>query len=205
MAYTSFIPKIEWLKGTLTGTRSSGSPTITGISDTSAVKTGMTYNMFFEGTGIPAGAVVLSKTSNSVTLDKNATSNGTTTFTFGFRVEFDLPPKGDPISTNPKWTGTVATSKSGLTQYTEDFIEIETKIKFSHITQAIKDKFEWFLLTHCLIGKSFSYFSDKNESTSELTVEKNDNYTGPQFKVITRKGAGFTFLWEFNLELRRVY
>lgn len=205
MAFTHFIPKIEWKKGTLTGTRTSGSAVITGISNTDSVQTGAAYNMFFEGTGIPAGTTILSKTVNSVTLSANATSNGTSSFSFGHRIEFDLPPKKDPVGEQPKWTGTVATSKSGLTQYIEDFIEIETKLEFSHITQALKDKFEWFLLTHCLKGLSFSYFQDKNEPTSELIVEKNDNYTTPGFKIITRKGAGFSFLWGFKLEMRRVY
>lgn len=205
MAFTHFIPKLEWKKGTVTGTRSIGSPTITGIASTASIETGLAYNMFFEGSGIPAGTTVLSKTATTVTLSANATTAGTSSYSFGHRIEFELPPKKDPIGEQPKWTGTVATSKSGLTQYIEDFIEIETKLEFSHVTQAIKDKFEWFLLTHCLKGSSFSYFQDKNESTSELTVEKNDSYTSPGFKIITRKGAGFSFLWVFKLEMRRVY
>jgi hypothetical protein len=205
MAFTHFIPKIEWKKGTLTGTTSVGSPIVTGIADTSLVQTGLAYNMFFEGAGIPAGALVLSKTASTVTLDQNATAAATVPLNFGFRIEFELPPKKDPIGEQPKWTGSVAISKSGLTQYMEDFIEIETKLEFSHITQAIKDKFEFFLLTHCLGGRSFSYFQDKNEAASEMIVEKNDAYTSPTFKIITRKGAGFSFLWGFKLEMRRVY
>lgn len=205
MAFMHFIPKLEWKKATLSGTTSIGSPTVTGIANTDAVETGLAYNMFFEGTGIPAGTTVLSKTATTVTLSANATVAATNTFSFGHRIEFELPPKKDPIGEQPKWTGSVATSKSGLTQYIEDFVEIETKIEFSHITQAIKEKFEWFLLTHCLRGSSFSYFQDKGEPTSELIVEKNDNYTSPGFKIITRKGAGFSFLWTFKLEMRRVY
>jgi hypothetical protein len=205
MAFMHFIPKIEWKKGTLEGTTSIGSAVVTGIANTDSVQTGAAYNMFFEGTGIPAGAVVLSKTVSTVTLDKNATANATNTFSFGHRIEFELPPKKDPVGEQPKWTGTVATSKSGQTQYIEDYVEIETKLEFSHITQAIKDKFEWFLLTHCLKGNTFSYFQDKGEPTSELVVEKNDSYSSPGFKIITRKGAGFSFLWGFKLELRRIY
>jgi hypothetical protein len=205
MAYTHFVPKIEWLKGTLSGTTSVGSPIVTGITNTDAVQTGLTYNMFFEGTGVPAGAVVLSKTSTTVTLDQNATVAATNTFSFGHRLEFEYPPEKEPIGQNPKWVGTVAVAKSGLTQYIEDHIELETKLSFSHIKQAIKDKFEWFLLTHCLTGKSFSFFRDKGEPTSELVVEKNDGYNSPSFKIITRKGAGFSFLWEFKLDFRKVY
>lgn len=205
MAYMHFIPKIEWKKGTVDGTTSIGSDTVTGVASTSAIETGQPYNMFFEGTGIPAGAVVLSKTVNSVTLDKQATANGTATFSFGHRIEFELPPKKDPIGEQPKWTGSVAVAKSGLTQYIEDFIEIETKLEFSHVTQAIKEKFEWFLLTHCLRGNTFSFFQDKGEPSSELIVEKNDQYNSPTFKLITRKGAGFSFLWSFKFEMRRIY
>jgi len=205
MSYTHFIPKIEWLKGSVTGTSAIGSPVITAIADTSAVVTGATYNMFFEGAGIPAGAVVLSKTANTVTLDQNATAAATVSFDFGHRLEFDLPPKKEPIGTDPKWSGSTSTSKSGLVQFIEDYIEIETSLQFSHVSQAIKDKFEWFLLKHCLRGSEFSFFSDKNEPASELVVEKNDNYTTPGFKVITRKGAGFNFIWSFKFSFRRVY
>ena len=205
MAFMHFIPQIEWKKSTLSGTTSIGSAVVTAIADTSEIEVGLDYDMFFEGTGIPAGAVVLSKTVSTVTLDMNATVAATNTFSFGHRIEFELPPKKDPIGDQPKWNGTVATSKSGLTQYIEDYIEIETKLEFSHITQAIKDKFEWFLLTHCLKGLPFSFFQDKGEPTSELIVEKNDNYTSPDFRIITRKGAGFSFLWGFKLEMRRVY
>lgn len=205
MAYTHFIPKIEWLKGTLTGTTAIGSPVVTGIASTASVVTGAAYNMFFEGTGIPAGAVVLSKTASTVTLDKNATANATNLFSFGHRIQFDLPPKKEPIGQNPKWTGSVATSKSGLTQYLEDYIELETTLDFSHITQAIKDKFDYFLLTHALGGRSFSFFRDYLEPLSEEIVEKNDNYTSPGYKVITRKGSGFSFLWEFKFSYRKVY
>jgi hypothetical protein len=205
MAYLHFIPKIEYLKSTLTGTTSIGSPIVTGIADTGSVVTGAPYNMFFEGTGIPAGALVLSKTSTTVTLDKNATVAATNIFTFGHRIQFDYPPKKEPIGENPKWVGSVSTSKSGLTQYMEDFIEIETSLEFSHISQDIKDRFEYFLLTHCLRGSSFSFYRDYLESASEEIVEKNDNYTSPSFKIITRKGAGYNFLWSFKFAYRKVY
>lgn len=201
MAFKHFIPKIEWLKGTVTGTRAIGNPTITAIASTTAIAVGM----FFEGTGIPTGAKVLSKTLTSVTLDKNATSNGTSTFSFGNRIQFDYPPKKDPIGETLKWSGSAVVSKNGSLQTIEDFIEIETKITFSHISQTIKDQFQVFLLTHCLAGNSFSFFQDYQEPTSELIVTKNDNYVDPGFKIITRKGAGFSFLWEFTLGLRRVY
>ena len=205
MAYTHFIPKIEWLKGSVSGTSSIGYPVITAIADTSAIVTGATYDMFFEGTGIPAGALVLSKTASTVTLDQNATVAATNTFSFGHRIVFEYPPKKEPIGENPKWFGSEATSKSGLVQYVEDFVELETSLDFGLISQDIKDRFEFFLLTHCLSGKSFSFFRDKNEPASEEIVERSSKYKSPSFKVSGRRGAGFSFSWGFKLQYRRVY
>ena len=109
--------------------------------------------MYFEGTGIPADSVVLSKTATTVTLDKDATVAATNSFNFGHRITFDYPPKKEPIGESPKWSGSVAISKSGLTQYVEDYIESETTLEFSHISQTIKDKFNYFLISHCLGGR----------------------------------------------------
>lgn len=65
-----------WPSTATTGNRTSGNPTLTGIADTST----FTEGMIVKGTGIPAGAKILSKTSNSITLDANATSGaGTST------------------------------------------------------------------------------------------------------------------------------
>lgn len=66
-----------WPSTAFTGTRASGSPTITSIADTSAVVAGQAVT----GAGIPDDARVLSKTSSTITLSKNATANGATTLT----------------------------------------------------------------------------------------------------------------------------
>lgn len=205
MAYTHFIPKVEWLKGTLTGTTAIGSPIITGIADTSGVVTGAAYNMYFEGAGIPAGAVVLSKTATTVTIDQNATAIATDTFSFGHRITFEYPPKKEPIGEQFKWVGSTSIAKSGLTQNITDFIEQETTLQFSLVSQAIKDKFQFFLLTHAFSGESFSFFRDKGEPTSEEIVERNDNFKATDFKVVTRKGPGFDFSWSFKFSFRKVY
>lgn len=204
MAYTNFIPKIEWLKGTVTGTTAIGSPIVTAIANTSAIVTGAAYNMFFEGTGIPAGAVVLSKTVSTVTLNMNATAAATNTFSFGHRITFDHPPEGDVFDTQLKYNGSAAVSKSGLIQFIEDYTEEETKLKFSHITQVIKDRVYFFMNTHCLKGKPFGYFFDKGEPTSEVTVVKNESFNSPKWKLMKRTGAGYSFMWEFEINFQRV-
>lgn len=68
----------DWPSDAQSGTRSNGSPVITGLSDTSDFAEGM----FVRGTGIPNGAKIASVDSGSqITLDTNATSNGTSTVT----------------------------------------------------------------------------------------------------------------------------
>lgn len=66
-----------WPSAAFTATRASGSPTLTGIADTSDFVAGQAVT----GTGIPNDSRVVSKTSNTVTLDNNATSSGTGSLT----------------------------------------------------------------------------------------------------------------------------
>lgn len=74
------IPALQtgsWPTKAVTGNRTSGSPTLTGIADT----TGLAIGQRVTGTGIPAGSKILSIVANtSITLDHNATSGaGTST------------------------------------------------------------------------------------------------------------------------------
>jgi len=64
--------------GTVTGTTTSGSATISSVNDTSNIKVGQ----YITGTGIPFNTTVLSKTSNSITISTTATANGTVTLTW---------------------------------------------------------------------------------------------------------------------------
>ncbi len=60
------------------GSITSGSPTITGLSDT----TQLGYGMPVESTGIPAGATILSCTTTTCTMSANATTTRSGTMTF---------------------------------------------------------------------------------------------------------------------------
>ncbi|MDF2983146.1 MAG: acanthoscurrin, partial [Devosia sp.] len=64
-----------WPTKAVTGNRTSGSPTLTGIANT----TGLAIGQRVFGTGIPAGAKILSIVTNtSITLDMNASSGSST-------------------------------------------------------------------------------------------------------------------------------
>lgn len=196
---TTFIPRIDYEEGSLSGTSSIGSDTITGITDTSAVKVGMV----FEGTGIPAGAKVVSKTASTVVLDLDATAAGTETFTFNFRIDFELPPKGDTFGEQYKWKGTSNRSRSGKLQSVTDYITLNNKVEFSHVSQEITDDFVTFFKDWG-ITKPFSYYTDKGDVSTKRTVEWDEKRRRLQPKVITRKGAGLNFLWRFTMEVIEV-
>jgi hypothetical protein len=77
---------------THTGDTTNGNPTISSIAST----VDLTVGMWVTGTGIAAGSKIISKTATSVTLNNNATANGTgVTFTFKARdvllSELDTP------------------------------------------------------------------------------------------------------------------
>jgi hypothetical protein len=66
-----------WPTSAFTATRTNGGATLTAISNTSAFVVGQAVT----GTGIQNGARVVSKTANSVTLDKAASASGTSSLT----------------------------------------------------------------------------------------------------------------------------
>lgn len=203
MAFTTFIPKIEWLKDTVTGDTTISTDTITNVSAADIAK--LQVGMFVEGAGIPAETTITAIGATDFTMSNDATASATgVSLSIGFRLEFDYPPKKDPFGDDTRFTGTATVAKSGKIQTITDYIEKTNKVTFSHVSQSIKESFDNFLITHALLGKSFSYFEDKGEPTSELIVEKASRYRSPRFKVITRKGSGKSFLWEFGLEFRRL-
>ena len=83
---------------TIIGTTTSGSPTITGISDTSKLVDGVIVN----GTGIPQGSSITNATSNSISINVNASASGTVTLICAYNCP--------AVNWNglPGWTGGVS-------------------------------------------------------------------------------------------------
>lgn len=73
-SYPDFVSAVSRAQSAV---RTSGSPTLTGIADTSGFGAGMPI----EGTGISGGTTVVSVTSNTITMSGNAGSSGTATAT----------------------------------------------------------------------------------------------------------------------------
>lgn len=188
------IPKIEWKHDTETATRASGSPTLTTIADTTYIEAGM----LVEGTGIPTGTTVLSKTVSTVVMSANATSNGTASVNFLYRLSFEYPPIESGSETiDPKERQSV--SISGKVQTSIDFLEGKRDLVFAFLSQTLFEQLKNFHSTHAYIGREFRYFDDKTLN-SYLTYELADlKFTGK--KIASR---GYNYVWTVPLKFRRV-
>jgi len=143
------IPRIQYKNYTVAGNTSSGSALVTALTTT----TGLEVGMFVRGTGIPTGAKILTvDSSTQVTLDMNATANGTgVSFDFGFEILFDYPPKekyGEKLDSKER----VSVAISGVQQTSVDFIEAKRELKFSFLTETIKTKMDTFYKTWAGLG-----------------------------------------------------
>ena len=117
-------------------------------------------------------------------------------------IAFDFPNKKDPFGLELKHVGKTTVAKSGNTQTITDHILQNNSITFSHVSESIKISLENFFKTHAFLGKSFSYFEDKDDPTTERTVIIDPRAFRAKFKVLTRKGVGF--LWEVKIKIREV-
>lgn len=189
-----YIPRLEWNEISVTGTRTSGNPTISSISSTAAI----TVGMIASGTGVPTDATVISKTVNSVTLSANATLSGTSSVIFFERIDFDYPPVSDTEEQlKPKQT--ITESLSGEQQTVTDFLEATRTIRMNFITKTILEKLRDNFFIYAYVGNSFKYYEDKalvgfktytlekRTFQSERTVKKHPNFlysVGFQFRRV---------------------
>lgn len=151
-----YIPRLEWNDQSVTGTRTSGNPIISGITSTAAINVGMIAN----GTGVPSDAEVISKTATSVTLNVNATSSGTSAVNFVERINFEFPPTSD-TEEELKPRQTVTESLSGLTQVVTDYLEAFRSVELSFIPSTVADKLRDNFYQYAYKGNSFRWFADK--------------------------------------------
>lgn len=191
------IPRIQYKNLDTQGTTISGSGTIGDVPDTTDIEVGM----FVRGSGVPTGAIVLSKTADTVTLAASvlATATADVDLYFGWEILFDYPPKesnGESLETNAN----ISESLSGIRQVSINYTEGVRKLVFSFLSPTLFVKMDTFLKTSALLGESFRYFDDQTLSAYvECELDK--------LKVTPKKVAprGIdTYVWEIPLELRRV-
>ncbi len=162
MAINLYKPRLEWndVSG-LTGTLVSGTPNVTLISSTAALRVGM----ILSGVGIPSGTRIVSKTLTSVVMSQNATASGSAiSLVFYERYDFEYPPKADSEEkTKPQQK--ITTSLSGLQQIQTDFLEFERDLEFWFLNQTDADLLkDTFHNSYAVFGNSFRYYPDQDDS-----------------------------------------
>jgi hypothetical protein len=188
------IPKIHFLISEITGDTTSGSDSVTNVSDTTDVQVGM----YITGTGIPADATVLAKTSSTIQLSANATANGTAVAIETFKkIEFDFPPiekSGEKL--NPQERRSI--SLSGISQVSIDYIEGVRALNFSHLTNTKYLAFKAFYDESAVYGESFRYYDDKT-LTDYINYELR-SFDWDGVKIASR---GTSYVWAVPVQFRR--
>ena len=119
-------------------------------------------------------------------------------------IEFDYPPEGldsqsDKIVTKAK----VSQSTNGKIYASFNFNEEQIALKFSFITQELKDAVKTFITTHASRFNEFKYYPHKSETTY-YTYTLAVNHFTTKFKPMARKEQdNGDFLYEFVLKMRR--
>lgn len=190
-----FIPRIDFAIKNFSGTTSNGSPTITGIADTSELVVGQVV----KGPGIPFKSLIESKTSNSITLSEDATeANVGEDFTAATMVEFVYPPSEDS-EWQMKAVGTNTKSLSGMSQTVTQYIEETRKITFGFITSTLANSLRSTFISEALLGADFDYFEDKAVDSYESCELSTLSHTR---KRQVKKHP--SFLYEFDITIRKL-
>jgi len=192
------IPRIQYKNLDTTGTTAISNGTITAIPSTTLIEVGM----FVRGTGVPEGALVLSKTVSTVVLAGGvlATANGSgVALSFGYEILFDYPPI-EPDGEELDAKNTTSESLSGVQQVSINYVEGKRKLKFSFLSQTLYNLVDTFLKTSAILGKQFRYFEDKTLSPYVI-YELDKLKVNP--KKITSRGEN-SYVWEVPLTFRRI-
>jgi len=163
---------------TLTGTTTSSSTTISGLSSVA----GLYVNMSVYGTGIPYGAHIVSIGTNSVVISSAATASGTV-----------------PVSFN--YTGTPFVSMTGV-----DYFYMGDGLRFLDVygnSAGYAFKTSFISLTNFIIDNVYSGYEDKSTASSLLYGGEDflHFYGGCQFGVVSNVvgTSGDDFI-AFNIE-----
>lgn len=190
------IPAIEWDELILNGDTTLGNPTITSITSTTGIASGMVIasSVFAYNTR------VVSFNANSVTLSTNALSNETgEDFSFYKRIDFEYPAERDQ-GEQAQVNQAVSFSLSGIQQTVTNHIELKRKLSFNFVTKNLRDSLrDDFYFPWCVYGKPFRYFNDKD--TNSLVVYTNDSRRYFQERTVKKNPD---YLYKIDFDFRRV-
>lgn len=189
------IPALEWNPVSFSGTRTNGSPVVTGISDTSELQEGFVVH----GSGIPYNSRILSKTISTITLSQNASSSGTGDLTQYQRYDFEFPPTtddGEQIEAKQK----ITESLSGIRQTQTDCFEALRDLRFWFVSKEDRDLLKQdFMIGWAMLGNSFRYYEDQD--IDSFIEYENDSKTYKQKRQVKKHPD---FLYDLAMKFRRV-
>lgn len=116
-------------------------------------------------------------------------------------ITFDYPPEGDNL--DERFTANAASNKSnsGKEQTQWNYNEHVISPKFTFVSQALHDAFYTFFNTWASKGKEFKYFESSDEVAFwTVTLTKKEFKPRKLVKVCNTDD----FIWEFDIEMRRV-
>jgi hypothetical protein len=148
----------------------------------------------------PAGTVVLSKTSSTITMSRDAISPQTQqSIAFYHEIEFVYPANGRPTE-DLEPNQNISVSVSGQRQIQTNYILAKLKLTFRFIEPTVYRKMkDVFYLPWAALGKEFRFFESKDE-TAFYNYELDRLAFGPD-REIAKAGD---FLYRFDLTLRRI-
>ena len=112
-------------------------------------------------------------------------------------VTMEFPPQGsDYKKKRLRAEGRTSDTADGTVQYITNHTEESRFLRFTHVTTAIKDDFETMFNDHVKLGRSFTFFEDKDAAaTGVYTISRQ------QGRVFEPDPMGTK--WKFTFRFRR--
>ncbi len=116
-------------------------------------------------------------------------------------ITFEFPPSGfDAKVRRIRAVQRVSTSANGVQQTSQNYNEEVLNPNFSHITSALKEETETFLLTHGMLGREFDYYvHGTDEPSSKLTVT-----LAREGRIVRLEKMAVADVFKFTLRMRKV-
>lgn len=112
-------------------------------------------------------------------------------------IEFDYPPSDDFRNQNYQVDSKETVSSNGRSQTQYNYMENNFNLSFTFVSEALKNKLDWFFKSHGLRGKEFKYFEDKSLTTFK-TVRLNSKSYQPEILFPTNTPNEFVYQIKIN-------
>lgn len=197
-AFNADINDQSW--GTFTGSFTSGSNTITGISSTAGLRVGMRVS----GGGAPNGSIITALTSNTITMSANANATGSLSFTIYSSIIVFIKGTAPNRQFVVQWTGAKRFNSPSITGDDFNFQIVLDEGGGSPSLQALHAYYGSFSATNTsnldaqvgLRGASASDYNARTSSTNwSATTAATANTQTVRFNNTIAPASGLQFNW----------